>query len=79
MQVTIDKDILELLELLDFLNASEDKLEATINTLLIEGIDSITSDEMFIENKKKKKFIKIKIMALKLKYMYKMLEVLTND
>jgi hypothetical protein len=76
MQVTIDKDILELL---DFLNASEDKLEATINTLLIEGIDSTTSDEMFIENKKKKKFIKIKIMALKLKYMYKMLEVLTND
>lgn len=76
MQVTIDKDILELL---DFLNASEDKLEATINTLLIEGIDSITSNETFIESKKKKKFIKLKIMTLKLKYMYKMLEVLTND
>lgn len=76
MQVTIDKDILELL---NFLNASEDKLETTINTLLIEGIESITSNEMFIVNEKKKKFIKIKIMALKLTYMYKMLEVLTND
>ena len=76
MQVTIDKDILELL---DFLNASEDKLETTINTLLIEGIDSITSNEMFIVNEKKKKIIKIKIMALKLTYMYKMLEMLTND
>lgn len=70
MQVTIDKEILELL---DFLNISEDKLESTINILLIEGIDSITSNEIFIENEKKKKNIELKIMALKLKYMSKML------
>ena len=76
MQVTIDKDILELL---DFLNVSEDKLESTINILLIEGIDSITSNEIFIESEKKKDFIKIKVMELKLKYMCKMIEILNND
>ncbi len=76
MQVTIDKDILELL---DFLNASEDKLESTINILLIEGIDSITSNEIFIESEKKKDLIKLKVMELKLKYMRKMIEILNND
>ena len=76
MQVTIDKDILELL---DFLNISKDKLESTINILLIEGIDSITSNEIFIESEKKKDFIKLKVMELKLKYMFKMMEMLNND
>ena len=76
MQVTIDKDILELL---DFLNVSEDKLESTINILLIEGIDSITSNEIFIESEKKKDLIKLKVMELKLKYMLKMIELLNND
>lgn len=76
MQVTIDKDILELL---DILNVSEDKLESTINILLIEGIDSITSNEIFIESEKKKDFIKLKVMELKLKYMLKMIELLNND
>lgn len=76
MQVTIDKDILELL---NFLNDSEDKIEATINALLIEGIDSITSNEIFIESERKKESIKLKIMELKLKYMLKMMEILNND
>mgnify|MGYP003357643135 FL=1 len=76
MQVTIDKDILELL---DSLNVSEDKLESTINILLIEGIDSITSNEIFIESEKKKDLIKLKVMELKLKYMRKMIEILNND
>lgn len=76
MQVTIDKDILELL---DFLNVSEDKLESTINILLIEGIDSITSNEIFIESEKKKDLIKLKVMELKLKYMRKTIEILNND
>ena len=76
MQVTIDKDILELL---DFLKVSEDKLESTINILLIEGIDSITSNEIFIESEKKKDLIKLKVMELKLKYMRKMIEILNND
>lgn len=76
MQVTIDKDILELL---DSLNVSEDKLESTINILLIEGIDSITSNEIFIESEKKKNFIKLRVMELKLKYMRKMIELLNND
>lgn len=76
MQVTIDKEILELL---DSLNVSEDKLESTINILLIEGIDSITSNEIFIESEKKKDLIKLKVMELKLKYMRKMIEILNND
>lgn len=76
MQVTIDKDILELL---DSLNVSEDKLESTINILLIEGIDSITSNEIFIESEKKKDLIKLKVIELKLKYMRKMIEILNND
>lgn len=76
MQVTIDKDILELLV---FSNVSEDKLESTINILLIEGIDSITSNEIFIESEKKKDLIKLKVMELKLKYMRKMIEILNND
>lgn len=76
MQVTIDKDILELL---DFLNASEDKLESTINILLIEGIDSITSNEAFTKNEEKQMFIKLKLVGLKLKYMLKMIELLNND
>lgn len=76
MQVTIDKEILEILEIL---KASKDKLEATINTLLIEGIDSITSNEIFIESEKKKDFIKLKVMELKLKYMLKMIKLLNND
>ena len=76
MQVTIDKDILELL---DFLNVSDDKLESTINILLIEGIDSITSNEIFIESEKKKDLIKLKVMELNLKYMRKMIAILNND
>ena len=35
MQVTIDKEILEILEIL---KASKDKLDTSINILLLEGI-----------------------------------------
>lgn len=76
MQVTIDKDILELL---NCLNTSEEELESIINTLLIEGIDSITSSEAFTKNEKKKMFIKLKLVGLKLKYMFKMLKDLNDD
>lgn len=76
MQVTIDKDILELL---NCLNNSEEELESIINTLLIEGIDSITSSEAFTKNEKKKMFIKLKLVGLKLKYMLKMLKDLNDD
>lgn len=41
MQVTIDKEILEILEIL---NASKDKLDTSINILLLEGIDSTVSN-----------------------------------
>lgn len=76
MQVTIDKDILELL---NCLNTSEEELESIINTLLIEGIDSITSSEAFTKNEEKQMFIKLKLVGLKLKYMFKMLEDLNDD
>ena len=76
MQVTIDKDILELL---NCLNTSEEELEFIINTLLIEGIDSTTSSEAFTKNEEKQMFIKLKLVVLKLKYMFKMLEDLNDD
>lgn len=76
MQVTIDKEILEILEIL---NASKDKLDTSINILLLEGIDSTVSNEMFLASEITKNFVKFKVMDLKLKYMLKMMEDLIDD
>lgn len=76
MQVTIDKDILELL---DFSNASKDKLDTSINILLLEGIDSTVSNEMFLASEITKVFVKLKVIDLKVKYMLKMLDALNDD
>lgn len=76
MQVTIDKEILEILQIL---KASKDKLDTSINILLLEGIDSTVSNEMFLASEMTKKFVKLKVMDLKLKYMLKMLEDLNDD
>ena len=69
MQVTIDKEILEILEIL---KASKDKLDTSINILLLEGIDSTVSNKMFLASEMTKEFVK-------LKYMLKMLEDLNDD
>lgn len=69
MQVTIDKEILEILEIL---KASKDKLDTSINILLLEGIDLTVSNEMFLASETTKEFVK-------LKYMLKMLEDLNDD
>lgn len=76
MQVTIDKEILEILQIL---KASKDKLDTSINILLLEGIDSTVSNEMFLASEMTKEFVKLKVMDLKLKYMFKMLEDLNDD
>lgn len=76
MQVTIDKEILEILEIL---NASKDKLDTSINILLLEGIDSTVSNEMFLASEITKDFVKLKVIDLKVKYMLKMLEDLNDD
>lgn len=76
MQVTIDKEILEILEIL---NASKDKLDTSINILLLVGIDSTVSNEMFLASEMTKEFIKLKVMDLKFKYMLKMLDALNDD
>nr|DAX68296.1 MAG TPA: hypothetical protein [Caudoviricetes sp.] len=76
MQVTIDKEILEILQIL---KASKDKLDTSINILLLEGIDSTVSNEMFLASEMTKEFVKLKVMDLKLKYMLKMLEDLNDD
>lgn len=76
MQVTIDKEILEILEIL---NASKDKLDNSINILLLEGINSTVSNQMFSASEMKKESVKLKVMDLKLKYMLKMLEDLNDD
>ena len=70
MQVTIDKEILELL---DFLNVKKDKKELLINILLIEGIEKIVSDEDFLASEITKTNAKIKLWNLKVKYILKML------
>lgn len=76
MQVTIDKEILEILQIL---KASKDKLDTSINILLLEGIDSTVSNEMFLASEMTKEFVKLKVMDLKFKYMLKMLEDLNDD
>lgn len=76
MQVTIDKEILEILQIL---KASKDKLDTSINILLLEGIDSTVSNEMFLASEMTKEFVKLKVMDLKLKYMLKMLDALNDD
>ena len=76
MQVTIDKEILEILQIL---KASKDKLDTSINILLLVGIDSTVSNEMFLASEMTKEFVKLKVMDLKLKYMLKMLEDLNDD
>lgn len=76
MQVTIDKEILEILEIL---NASKDKLDNSINILLLEGIDSTVSNQMFSASEMTKKSVKLKVMDLKLKYILKMLDALNDD
>lgn len=76
MQVTIDKEILEILEIL---NASKDKLDTSINILLLEGIDSTVSNEKFLASKITKDFVKLKVMDLKFKYILKMMDALNDD
>ena len=71
MQITIDEEILELL---DFLNVSKDKKELLINILLIEGIEATVSNEEFLASKKTKKIAKLKVANLKVKYILKMME-----
>lgn len=70
MQITIDEEILELL---DFLNVKKDKKELLINILLIEGIEAIVSNEDFLASEMTKKIAKIKVLNLKIKYIVKML------
>lgn len=76
MQVKIDKEILEILEIL---NASKDKLDNSINILLLEGIDSTVSNQMFSASEMTKKSVKLKVMDLKLKYILKMMDALNDD
>lgn len=76
MQVTIDKEILEILEIL---NASKDKLDNSINILLLEGIDSTVSNQMFSASEMTKDFVKLKVMDLKFKYILKMMDALNDD
>ncbi len=76
MQVTIDKEILGIL---DLLKIPESMSETTINVMLIEGLNTFaTSDDL-----QKSEELKVKILAeilkLKLKYIAKMLEITVNN
>lgn len=77
MQVTIDKEILGIL---DLLKIPESDLETTINVLLIEGLNTFVTSDGLQKNEKLKTKIMTEILKLKLKYIAKMMEtVVDND
>jgi len=76
MQVTIDKEILGIL---DLLKIPENELETTINVLLIEGINTFVTSEDFKKNEELEVKILAEILKLKLKYIAKMLEIAVNN
>ena len=76
MQVTIDKEILGIL---DLLKIPENDLEITINVLLIKGIDIYVISEDFKKNEELKAKIMTEILKLKLKYIAKMLGTVANN
>lgn len=76
MQVTIDKEILGIL---DLLKIPENDLEITINVLLIKGLDIFVISEDFKKNEELKAKIMTEILKLKLKYIAKMLGTVANN
>ena len=76
MQVTIDKEILGIL---DLLKIPENDLEITINVLLIKGLDIFVISKDFKKNEELKAKIMTEILKLKLKYIAKMLGTVANN
>lgn len=76
MQVTIDKEILGIL---DLLKIPESISETTINVMLIEGLNTFVTSEAFKKNEELKVKILAEILKLKLKYIAKMLEIAVNN
>ena len=60
MQVTIDKRNFR--NIRNF-KSLKDKLDTSINILLLEGIDLTVSNEMFLASETTKEFVKLKIHA----------------
>ena len=63
MQVTIDKEILGIL---DLLKIPESMSETTINVMLIEGLNAFVTSEAFKKNEELKVNILAEILKLKL-------------
>lgn len=76
MQVTIDKEILGIL---DLLKISESELETTINVFLIEGLNTFVTSEDLQQSEELKVKILAEILKLKLKYITKMLEIAVKN
>lgn len=76
MQVTIDKETVEILKCI---NASQNALETLINVMLIDGIEKYVLEDVLAENKDKKIEVIAKILSLKTKNISRLLRILTND
>lgn len=76
MQVTIDKEILGIL---DLLKIPESELETTINVFLIEGLNTFVTSEDLQQSEELKVKILAEILKLKLKYITKMLEIAVKN
>lgn len=76
MQVTIDKETVELLKCI---NASQNALEILINVMLIVGIEKFVLADVLVEKENKKKELIAKILSLKTNNVSRLLEMLNND
>lgn len=76
MQVTIDKETVELLKCI---NASQNALEILINVMLIVGIEKFVLTDVLVEKENKKTELIAKILSLKTNNVSRLLEMLNND
>lgn len=76
MQVTIDKETVELLKCI---NASQNALEILINVMLIVGIEKFVLADVLVEKENKKTELIAKILSLKTNNVSRLLEMLNND
>ena len=76
MQVTIDKETVEILKCI---NASQNALKTLINVMLIDGIEKYVLEGVLVESEDKKIEVIAKILSLKTKNISRLLRILTND
>ena len=76
MQVTIDKETVELLKCI---NVSQNALETLINVMLVDGIEKFVLEDVLIPRENNKIEVIAKILSLKTNNISRLLKVLIND